>query len=338
MGLEGDPMNKEVTTDPKNPDLVMGVAEPSSVEKTPEQVEEDVFDDFLMSVDGEDDDGELEEIPTEDSGEVDNTPDADTAEGQDGEQPEADVDLEKSLGVLRRDGLPASVIDKMTNEEILALGAKRSKVQGDVDNTYRELQELKSGKETATESEEDSTVQAEPDERPSYANLNSAIEPFSEIFGEDAGQALGAAMQASVQPVLAQFKAQQDMLEGMLLQSSRQTLSERYPGLSDSEGFDRVSGRMQTLVKSGEYQDIGSLMADAARLEFADQSADANKQLQSKLARDKRGGQAMPSGKAATLSSSLSEEEREDALLDALEGGMDISDAKRMYGQAQPST
>ena len=302
------------------------------------------FDEYLLSVDSDEEEvGVSSDEPVESPVEpvANETPEADTAEGDETEEPtpveEADGDLESALSALRRDGLPQSVIDKMTNEEVMALGAKRAKVQGDTDNAYRELQEMKSGKEMAPESGEDSTVQAEPAEQPSPVDLKTAIEPFVDVFGEDAGESLEKALHATVQPVLAQFKAQQDMLEGMLLQSSRQSLSEQYPGMAGDEGYGRVSERMQTLVKSGEYHDINTLMADAARLEFADESAAMSNELKSKLARDKAGGKMMPTGKAATPETSMDDDEREDALLDALENGMDIAEAKRLYGTAQPS-
>ena len=60
-------------------------------------------------------------------------------------------------------------------------------------------------------------------------------------------------------------------------------------------------------------------------------------ELKTKLDRDKAGGQVMPTGKANTPETSLGDDEREDGLLDAIEGGMDITEAKRMYGSAQPS-
>lgn len=308
------------------------------------------FDTYLMSVDSDEEEmGVAAELDPKDDpigtgvkepSTPKETPEADTAEGDETEEPasveEVDGDLESALAALRRDGLPQSVIDKMTNEEVMALGAKRAKVQGDTDNAYRELQEMKSGKEMAPESGKDSAP-AEPAEQPLPVDLKTAIEPFVDVFGEDAGESLEKALHATVQPVLAQFKAQQDMLEGMLLQSSRQSLSEQYPRMTDDEGYARVSERMQTLVKSGDYQDINSLMADAARLEFADESAAMRKEFTSKLERDKAGGQVMPAGRTNTPETSMDDDEREDALLDALEGGMDINEAKRLYGTAQPS-
>ena len=308
------------------------------------------FDKYLMSVDADEEDmGVVAELDPKDApigtgvkepSAPKETPETDTVEGDIEEQPEPaetpDGDLESAMGALRRDGLPQSVIDKMTDEELLALGTKRAKVQGDTDNAYRELQELKSGKETATESDEDSPVQAEPAEQPSFVDLDTAVQPFVETFGDEAGETLKQALQATVQPVLAQFKAQQDVVEQMLVKSNRDVLSEKYPSIADDEAFARVNERMHTLVKSGEYTDISSLMADAARLEFADESAAMRHEFTSKLERDKAGGQVMPSGRAETPETSMDDDEREDALLDAIEGGMDIGEAKRLYGTAQP--
>ena len=260
--------DKKPAEDPMRTDAPFGVSDPGV---------EAEFDKYLQSVDSDEEDVGIEAEEVEEAEEAateEETSEAEPAEEASEEKPEPeeaeDGGLEAAMAALRRDGLQQSVIDKMTDEEVLALGTKRAKVQGDTDNAYRELQELKSGKEIASESDEDSPVQAEPAEQPSAVDLKTAIEPFVETFGEEAGESLEKALNATVQPVLAQFKYQQDLLEGVLLQSSRESLSEKYPGRAADEAFARVSERMQALVKSGEYTDINGLMADAARLEFAD--------------------------------------------------------------------
>ena len=243
-------------------------------------------------------------------------------------------DLEKAIAALKRDGLPASVIEKMTNSEIVALGEKRAKVQGDADNAYRELTELKNQKEMATDSETESAALAEPTDQPVSANAKEAIQPFADIFGEDAAEALSEYGKASMAPLLETIQAQSNMLEAVLMDSAKGKLQDRFPQLADGESYARVSDRMRSLAKPGEYADIDNLMSDAARIEFSDETKQVADEISSKRARQKAVGQMTPAGGAETPEHSLGVEEREDKLLEALESGMPRHEAQRLFGRA----
>lgn len=241
-------------------------------------------------------------------------------------------DMDGALSALKRDGLSQAIIDKMSEEEILELGAKRAKVQSDTDNAYRELGELKKSgnsesNETATESEV-----AEPADQPVEGTLEDTLKPFADIFGDDAADALQIYGKTTVEPLATQLQAQQAMLEQLLLDRSRQSLGERFPNIATDEGYASVQQRMQTLVKSGEYRDIDTLMADAARIEFSDTANEAALEYEKKKLHQKSSGQMTQADKASTPAGALSNDEREDMLLDALDRGMPLSEAKRMFG------
>lgn len=256
-----------------------------------------------------------------------------TEEEQPVEEREEGDDLSKAITALKRDGLSSSVIEKMTEAEIIELGEKRAKVQGDADNAYRELSELRKQQETAPESETESKANAEPTDQPVVADLDQAVKPFADIFGEDAAEALTGYSKAAVKPLVDALAAQSQMVEDMMLKSTKSDLLDRFPQLADQESYARVSTRMQTLAKSGEYSDFRSLMSDAARIEFSDDSHQASTEISSKRAKDKAAGQMSPATGSEPPSHSLSSDEREEALLDALESGMPINEAKRLYGQ-----
>ena len=243
-------------------------------------------------------------------------------------------DLEKAIAALKRDGLPASVIEKMTNSEIVALGEKRAKVQGDADNAYRELTELKNQKEMATDSETESAALAEPTDQPVSSNVQEAIQPFADIFGDDAAEALSEYGKASMAPLLETIQAQNNMLEAVLMDSAKGKLQDRFPQLADGESYARVSDRMRSLAKTGEYADIDNLMSDAARIEFSDETKQVADEISNKRAKLKAGGQMTPAGGAETPEHSLSTDEREDKLLEALESGMPRHEAQRLFGRA----
>jgi len=239
---------------------------------------------------------------------------------------------ESAISALKRDGISQEIIDKLTEEEVLELGGKRLKVQGDTDNAYRELGELKkSGESEQTSSDSDSEV-AEPAEQPGEGQLENSVKPFADIFGDDAAEALQIYSKTAVEPLATQLQAQQAMLEQMLLDRSRDMLGDRFPQLSTDDGYAKVADRMQNLVKTGQYNDINSLMSDAARIEFSDSANEAALDYQKKKMHQKSSGQMTLADHASTPSQAMTNDEREDKLLDALDNGMPVSEARRMFG------
>ena len=64
-------------------------------------------------------------------------------------------EMEKAISALRRDGLPKSVIEQMTDEQVIETGLKRAKVQSDTDDAFRQLSELKNQTPVEEESGEE---------------------------------------------------------------------------------------------------------------------------------------------------------------------------------------
>ena len=250
-------------------------------------------------------------------------------------------DLTRSLAALKRDGLPQSVINKMTNEEIMDLGAKRLKVQGDTDDTYRQLAEVTNSDDTASESETEATESATPAPPTSptpIINLKEAVAPFSDLFGEEAASALESYTSAAVgdtQTRLAEVERVNEALSGslekLMMDRARRNLGEQYPQISSEENYGQVTERMKSLVKSGDYKDYDSLMSDAARIEFADYSASSAASLRQQRNQMKEQGQMAPTTSAPS-EKSLTTDEAEDQILDLLESGVSINDAKQQLG------
>ena len=121
----------------------------------------------------------------------------------------------------------------------------------------------------------------------------------------------------------------------MLQKTAKTQLTDRFPRLADDEAYARVSERMQSLAKTGEYSDFNSLMTDASRIEFSDESNKASEEIDNRRNRQKAAGQMTSAGGSETPSHSLSEEEREEALLNALEEGMPTREARQLFGNAE---
>ena len=311
----------------------------SSVEVT-DKIEAQ-FDEFLSAVDADENEigvtaeavEQPQEAPTPELAPTEDTSSDQEEAREEPEATEATPELEKALAALKRDGLPASLIEKMSNEEVLEYGEKRSKVQGDTDNAYRELSELKKVQETAPENSEKSEVPAEPVDQPSPVNLQEAVKPFADLFGDDAAQALQQVTAAAVQPYVQQINMQQNVLEGLLMKEAKSELTDRYPSLNTDDGYERVSERMKVLVKSGEYNDIKELMSDASRLTFAEEGGPQGTQHQSQLAKSKASGQPTADGRSTVGGPPMTEEERDDAILDMIESGQSPKDIQRVLGR-----
>jgi len=314
--------------------------ETEAAEPVEDKAEEAKMDSILSQIDANDDDiGVLAEDIPEEKGELATSePETDTSSDQEEarEEPvvtEESPDLEKALAALRRDGLPKGVVEKMTNEEILEYGDKRSKVQGDTDDAYRKLSELKKEQETAPENREKSEVPAEPVDQPSPVNLQQAVKPFADIFGDDAADALQQVTAAAIEPYVKQINMQQNVLEGFLMKEAKGELMDQYPSLAEDDGYERVTERMKTLVKSGEYSEVKELMSDASRLVFANGTVSHGNQNQNQLARSKSLGQPTANSRATVGGPAMTEEERDDAILEMIESGKSPADIQRVLGR-----
>lgn len=187
--------------------------------------------------------------------------------------------LTKALGVLRRDNVPQKIIDQLLDDpaELLAWAEKAGKRQGDIDKRLGGSKPEQEAKETPAE------PQAEPTGSPATDKaLADLVRPFADEMGsEHAEEALTKLAKhvrdstlAEVAPVLENFErsfaAMSGMLERMVLKEARANLQERFPQVSEDASWDKVLERARTLSTTGGYDDIESMVADAARLELSD--------------------------------------------------------------------
>ena len=271
-------------------------------------------------------------------------PEADSSEG--GDEPEevsesdspevAEGDLERALSALRRDGLDKDLLDTMDESQILALGLKRIKVQADTDDAYRRLKELETGKETATEEEQTESEPSEPTEQPELLDLDSAVEPFSDLFGEDAGKALKGIQQATVKsiedsvinPMRQAMEQMGATLGNLMAEDSRRRMADEYPEIQKDEVFASVRDRAQKLAANGGYDNLDAVLWDAARLEFSDSDRKAARTLSKNRDSLRSNGQPMNTSRRM-VPKGLSENEKDDHILEMLESGMSREDVQR---------
>tara|TARA_R100000458_G_scaffold54464_1_gene57600 strand:- start:63 stop:1097 length:1035 start_codon:yes stop_codon:yes gene_type:complete len=272
---------------------------------------------------------ELKEESSEGGDEPEEVSDGDSSEVAEG-------DLERALSALRRDGLDKDMIENMSDDQVLALGLKRAKVQADTDDAYRRLKELEAGKESATEEEQTESEPSEPTDQPELLNLDSAVEPFSDLFGEDAGQALKGIQQATVKSiedsVIAPMRqAMEQMgatLGNLMAEDSRRRMADEYPEIQKDEVFASVRDRAQKLAANGGYDNLDAVLWDAARLEFSDSDRKTARSLSKNRDNLRSNGQPMNTSRRM-VPKGLSESEKDDHIIEMLESGMSREDVQR---------
>jgi hypothetical protein len=196
---------------------------------------------------------------------------------------------EAAVRALRRAKTPQSVMDGLSDEDLIAWGAQLAKIQADVDN--------KLSAKTDSESEEDGddTVEAADTPAPAQADATADIDwdaltaPLKDTFGDDDAEAVIAPMRTMFQRVSQQNQMLSNAVEGLLIKESFRQLSDAYPQLADSEQLEAVKAKARSL-NWGEYQSMDDLLRDAARLEFGS-PRDAAKEKRSSVSRKRSASQ-----------------------------------------------
>lgn len=257
----------------------MAASEP---EETPESVsteasdEEHEDDESSGDVEGD----EVEERP---------------AKRNDGER----LSHEDALSVLRRAGVPTSVLEGLSDEALLAWATKQSKREGDIQSAFRERAELKK------QLEQGSQTTSKPEQTPTGLDLGDAAKGLFETFDENVAQALVDFNQKSVAPLLARLEASDKALktanaaiERMMEKEIRASLLERFPQLEKKGNWDKVKEKASALAQTeayGEADDpLQAVFSDAARLIFTKDDSSAQSLKAEKSLRQRQNGSPTP--------------------------------------------
>lgn len=221
--------------------------------------------------------------------------------------PERKEAHEKAIMAIRRAKIPEKVWSSLDAESVIEMGSGLAEMQAGSDKLSQELGEFRK----AAASKE-SSVEAKPapaKEQPSL-DFGESLNRFSEDFPEHA-EGLKLALAKAVEA--AQSRAQQAMedklsslgldrmgrdLTNLLMKEARDELRDRFPQLADRERSKAVVPIMERLAKTGDYENIVSLMADASAIAFADDLRTLSKSqvsMQDHKSRDK--GQPTVNGK-----------------------------------------
>tara|TARA_Y100001973_G_C5197558_1_gene335337 strand:- start:124 stop:1149 length:1026 start_codon:yes stop_codon:yes gene_type:complete len=272
---------------------------------------------------------------------------ADTEVATDAVTPsEPGEDYHRAMAALQRDGTPRDVLDYMYEQDpdsFVSWGLKREKVQRDGDKFGDEYSKLKSRLEQLEAGGEQPTADSTQEQPPEQAVADPARTPvanqtfektkadMSEIFGEEAAEVLMqpiAQLSQSLAAAIQQIQTLTGHAEARELSVAKESLRERFPQLDAEDAYQSVVDRMKTLYKSGDYDNIRSLMTDAARIVFADEAPPRDTAAENKA---KSLGQPTVATKTKTATKTFTHEDREDAALDAIFDGDGLDGAKKAY-------
>ncbi len=284
----------------------------------------------------------LAEIVSEDpvtvgaeSDEPPGTGEEDTPEDDSGEpQPKVDQEaLHGAYSALYRDGMGQDVIDKMTEEEVMAYGAKAQKRQADVDAAFRERDRLRSlSKEDSKpdeSTEEPATAQSTGDPSTVLRDLET---PLGELIGDEEATAVSALMKGAferlVTPVLRQNAAMNDALALRMMQ---QEMAGDFPQLSNQGEFKKVADSALELMSTQLHADLEgfdrlrALMETSVRLNTPDGA-------RPEVAAKKRKGHMQGASGRKARTKSLSEDELIEAKIQMAMQGKSSDEIRAAYG------
>lgn len=199
------------------------------------------------------------------------------------------AEREAAVRALRRAKTPQSVMDGLSDEDLIAWGSQLAKIQSDVDN--------KLSAKTASEPEEDGDDDDDVTDTPTSApadvtgdvDWDSLTAPLKDTFGDDDAEAVIAPMRTIFERMGQQNQMLTNAVEGLLIKESFRQLSDAYPQLADPEQQEAVKAKARSL-NWGEYQSMDDLLHDAARLEFGS-PRDAAKEKRSSVSRKRTASQ-----------------------------------------------
>lgn len=185
----------------------------------------------------------------------------------------------KALAALKRDGWKETMIQKLTDEELLEVGLQRHESQATIDSKLGERrQELREVKQAAPETktlESGATPASGGPGQTASPTFDVAVKDaaadisrqFAEQFGEEVGKPVAVAMESGLRklaaPILEQtqglYRALQvvgDVIEDWVARDVRRDWKDEYPDTAAPETWAKIEKAYVDLATTGKYQGI----------------------------------------------------------------------------------
>jgi len=222
--------------------------------------------------------------------EASNAGEPDTAAEESAPSDDADpAEREAAIRALRRAKTPQSVIDSLSDSELLEWGADLSKIQQDVDS--------KLSAKPASEPDEDDDQPTEPaaNQPAGPVAWDEVIAPLKDTFGDDDAEAMVAPMRAVYDALQSKNQVLENAVETLLLKESFRQLESKWPQLAEPDQQSAVRDKAASLNQE-QYQSWDDLISDAARLALGD-PRDAVKEKRSSVSRKRSASQTRSSNR-----------------------------------------
>ena len=188
------------------------------------------------------------------------------------------------------------------------------------------------------EAEGEDRGSAEPQRQPIDAQrIRELVKPLSDAIGlgDEVGDELAKVLEQAMKPLQDEVSGYRQYHERLIWErgeelgaKAREKLADQFPGLSDDGKFQAVVQRMEDLAKTKRYEDMESLMLDAAKIELFDDARQSN--ARNSISSKRSLGQPVTSNRSMP-NKAMSVEDREDKALDALLQGKGRDAAKSAY-------
>jgi hypothetical protein len=204
------------------------------------------------------------------------------------------AEREAAIRALRRAKTPQSVMDSMSDSDLVEWGLELAKIQSEVDKklSANRAEPGEDGSDAA--SEPDTTQQAQPVVTGAL-DWDQMTAPLKDTFGSDDAEAMVAPMRAVFDTLAQQNQMLQGAVENLLVRESFRGLEGKYPQLAEPDQREAVTAKVRSL-NTAEYQSVDDLIADAARLVLGN-PRDAEKERRSTVSRKRSASQTRSSNR-----------------------------------------
>lgn len=236
---------------------------------------------------------------------------------------------------LAGDGLPESLIEGLSPDQLQAYWAKRQQRDEAFDGMKSDLRRLKADRTSNDEPEEGGAPTKEPDNPLSEADLSALAEEFGHEEAQTIAGYVKATLEAQVQAATAPLL---EAIGQMVDAQQRSRLSGAVPdGLSEG-WYEQVRDRAIELGQAGTFSEKSgqarqdALFDAALRLEFPDLPSPAEMQREEARSRQRRNGTPSRAGKNNRQPEKLSAEDATHARAMAAVEGMSLEEIRKRYG------
>lgn len=260
---------------------------------------------------------EPEKTPTDETPVDEEAPKPEKGEAKEDTPPKVDVELlAKSTQALKRYGMTASMVNKLSSEEIIEAGERLLKIQEDNDKAHSELKTLKVKEKPAGGDNTPATP---------AADVSKLAKRWAEKHGLE---------ESEVAPLLAEFgteitkglQARLDAIEARdaqrVIDSALRDVAEQFPDVKDSATKDKLIAKAQQIA--GAYDNERDCLLDAARIlgltHKSKVEADSKAAAQAKENGRKQAGLPSVNGRAAPAASRSKDDLQMEAMLAFEEG------------------